>query len=46
MAVGFARSDTQAATLQDSTEARFPCQLRWIIGTIIASYVAMGSLWR
>ena len=49
MAVGFARSDTQIATLQASMEAKFAGQLRWIIGTIIASYavmVAIAGLWR
>ena len=44
MAVGFARSDTQIATLQASMEAKFAGQLRWIIGTIIASYAVMVAI--
>ena len=44
MAVGFARSDTQIATLQASMEAKFNSQLRWIIGTIIASYAVMVAI--
>ena len=44
MAVGFARSDTQIATLQASMEAKFNGQLRWIIGTIIASYAVMVAI--
>ena len=44
MAVGFARSDTQIATLQASMEAKFASQLRWIIGTIIASYAVMVAI--
>jgi len=48
MSSGFAAThaamDTQAALLRAEMAAGFTSQLRWIIGTIIASYAVIAAL--